>query len=102
MNRSANSRHHIFSLGVHQELTIKLLPAGRGIAGEADTGATGLPKIAENHGLNVDRSSQHVINVVDSPVMLGTLVLPGTKNGIARHDQLLFRVLRKVALSVFF
>ena len=72
----------------------------RGIAGEADAGAAGLAQVAEDHGLHVDRGAQHVVDVVDAAIVLGAIVQPGAEHGVARHDQLLVRILRKLVLGV--
>ena len=98
--RGANAGDHVFALRVHQELAVELLHAGRGIAGEAHAGAAGLAQVAEDHGLHVDGGAQHVVNVVDAAIGLGAIVEPGAEHGIARHHQLLVRVLRKLALGV--
>ena len=100
VDRSANAGDHVFALRVHQELAVKLFRAGGGIAREADAGAAGVAQIAEHHGLHVDRGAEHVVNVVDAAIVLGAIVLPGAEHGIARHDQLLVRVLREVLLGV--
>ena len=91
---------HVFALRVHQELAVKLLHAGRRIAGKAHAGAAGFAQVAEDHGLHVDGGAQHVVNVVDAAIGLGAIVQPGAKHGVARHHQLLVRVLRKLALGV--
>ena len=99
-NRSADAGDHVFALRVHQELAVEFFRAGGGIAGKADAGAAGVAEIAEDHGLHVDRGAEHVVDIVDAAVVLGAIVLPGAEHGIARHDQLFVRVLRKVALGV--
>ena len=100
MYRRADAGDHVFALRVHQELAVELLRAGGGIAGKAHAGAAGLAQIAEDHGLHVDRGAQHVVNVVDAAIVLGAIVQPGAEHGVARHHQLLVRVLREVALGV--
>ena len=100
MDRRADAGDHVLALRVHQELAVELLRAGRGVAGEAHARAAGLAQVAEDHGLHVDGGAQHVVDVVDAAIGLGAIVLPGAEHGVARHHQLLVRVLRKVALGV--
>ena len=37
--RHADSRHHIFSLGIHQKIALELVPAVGSIAGHGDSGS---------------------------------------------------------------
>ncbi len=76
VHRRAHARDHVLALRVHQELAVELFDAGGGIAREADAGAAGLAQIAEDHGLHVDRGAQHVVDIVDAAIVLGTVVLP--------------------------
>ena len=99
-DRSADAGDHVFALRVHQKLAVELLRSGGRIAGEAHARAAGVAEIAEDHGLHVDGGAQHVVDVVDATVVLGTIVLPGAEHGVARHDELLVRVLGKVAFGV--
>jgi len=73
---SANSGHHVFALSVHQKLTVKFLGAGRGITREAHARTAGVAQVAKDHGLHVDGSSEHVVNIVDTTIVLGAFVLP--------------------------
>src|SRR5581483_10215674 len=98
----SDAGHHIFTLRTHQEFAIELLHSGRRVASEADAGAAGLAQVAEYHGLDIHGCAEHVVNVVNATIVLGALVIPGTKNGIACHNELLLRILGEVALDVLF
>src|SRR3989441_4631666 len=99
-NRRADAGHHIFSLRVHQEFAIKLLRADCRITREANAGTAGLAKIPEYHCLHIDGGSEHVIDIVNAPVSLRALVVPGPEDGISSHDELFARVLRKLPPGV--
>src|SRR6185437_14503368 len=97
----ANTRHHVFTLRVHQELAIKFLDSGCRVASEADARSTGLSKIAEHHSLHVHRSAKLVRDVVDAAIDLGAIVIPGAENRVAGHGKLFQRLLWEVACGVF-
>ena len=102
-NRSAHARDDVLALRIQQEFAVELFRAGRGIAREADARAGGVAQVAVDHRLHVDRGAEHVVgNIVDAAIVLGAVVLPGAEHGVARHDQLLVRILREVALGVLF
>ena len=96
----ADAGDHVFALRVHEELAVELFHAGGGVAGESDAGAAGVAEIAEHHGLHVDGGAEHVIDVVDAAIGLGAVVHPGAEDGVARHDELVVRVLRELLLGV--
>src|ERR1041385_7201242 len=100
MHGRANARDHILSLRLHQELAVKLLRPNGGIAGKTDAGATGVAEVAEDHGLDIDRGAEHVVNIVNAAIMLGAIILPRTENSVASHHQLLMGILRKITLGV--
>ncbi len=91
----ADPRHHIFALGIDQELPIQALGPGRGIAGKEDAGGRVLPQVAKNHLLDVDGSSVVFGYFIDPAVDDGSVVVPGSKDGLHCHFQLEKRVLRK-------
>ena len=99
-HRRANAGNHIFALRVHQKFAVELFHSGGGIARETHARAAGVAEIAEDHGLHVDRGAEIVGDIVDAAIVLGAIVLPGAENRIARHHQLLVRVLREVVLGV--
>src|SRR6185312_16343068 len=79
VHRSADAGDNVLALRVHQKLAVKFFFAGGGIACEAYAGAAGVAEVSVNHGLHVDGSAEHVVNVVDSAVVLGAVVLPGAE-----------------------
>ena len=93
--RRTDSRHHVFALRVLQELAVESLLAGCRIASEAHAGRRSFTKVAEDHGLHVDRSAQVVGDLVQIAVKVGAVVEPGTEYGIARAGELRQRVLRE-------
>ena len=99
-DRSANAGHYILALRVHQELAVELLHTSGGVASETHTRSAGITEIPEHHGLHIDRSAQHIVDVVDPTIVLCAVVLPGAEHRITRHDELLVRVLGEVALGV--
>ena len=58
------------------------------------------PRLPYTIALHVDRGSQHVVDIIDTAIVLGSVVLPGAENGVARHDELIMRILREVALDM--
>ena len=62
--RSADAGDHVLALGIDQELAVELLVAGRRIARERHPRRRGLAHIAEHHGLDVNRSSPTLRDVV--------------------------------------
>ena len=51
--RITNTRHNVFTLGVHQNIAVHARVAGRGVTREANTRARILAHVAKHHGLNV-------------------------------------------------
>ena len=50
----ANARHHVFALGVDEEVAVRLVLARGRVAGEPDAGAAVVVAVAEHHRLHVD------------------------------------------------
>ena len=80
--------HHVFALGVGQELAHQLLLAGGGITGESNAGAGIVVQVAEYHGHDVHGSAPGVGDVVVTTVNIGTGVVPGTEHGADGFVQL--------------
>ena len=85
--------HHVFALGVHQELTKELLLAGGGVAGKGNAGTGGVAHVAEDHLLDVDSGAPGGGNVVHAAVVDGAGVVPGTEHGLDGAHKLLLGVL---------
>src|SRR6185437_6600121 len=102
VNRSTDAGHHVLTLRVHQEFAIEFLYAGSGIARKTHASSAGLTEVPEDHGLHVDRGAEIIRDVVDAAINFGAIVVPGAEDGVARHGELLQRILREVAARVFF
>jgi len=100
-NGGAHTGDDIFALRIHQELAVELIGASRRISRETHTCSAGVAKIAIDHRLHVDGCTEHVVDVVDTAIVLGAVVLPGTEHSVASHDELFARILREIALRVF-
>ena len=87
--------HHVLALGVDQELAVKLVGAGRRVAGEDDAGRAFLAHIAEHHGLDGDGGAPIVGNVVQAAIGYCSRVLPGAEHGGDGAPELSVDVLRK-------
>ena len=93
--RRAQARHHVLALRIDQELAVKLVGAGRGIAREHDAGRASLAHIAEHHGLDGDGGAPIVGNVVQAAIGDGARVLPGAEHGGDGAPELGVQVLRE-------
>ena len=93
--RRADAGDDVLALRVDQELAVELLGAGRRVAREADAGRRAIAGVAEHHHLHVDGGADRVGDVVDAAVFLGARVVPRAEHGVARHAQLLGRILRE-------
>src|SRR5262249_31773600 len=62
--RRSHTGDHVFTLGVDEELAVKYLFAGGGIARERNARSGFLASVAENHGLHVDGGAPLRGNVV--------------------------------------
>ncbi len=60
------------------------------------------PRLPIHHRLHVDRCTEHVVDVVDAAIVLGTIILPRAEHGIAGHHELFAWILREVTLGVLF
>ena len=93
--RCADAGDDVLALGVDQIFAVKLLLAGRRIAGESDASRRGLAHIAENHGLHIDRGAPAFGNVVQTAISNGALIHPRSEHRADCAPQLRVRVLRK-------
>ena len=91
----ANAGHHVFALRIQQELAPENLFARGRIAREADARAGSLAQIAEHHGLDIGGRADVVGNLFHAPIGDRVLAPPGAEHSVARHGELLARVLRK-------
>ena len=91
----AHAGDDVLALRVDQELAVKLVVAGRGIAGEDDTGSTPLAHIAEHHGLQGHGGAPVVGNVVQAAIGDGARVRPGAEHRGDRAPELHMQILRE-------
>ena len=92
---SADAGHHVFALGVLQELAHHLLGAGRGVAGEQHAGAAVVAHIAEHHRLDVDGGAHLLVDLVELAVFDRPFVHPAVEHGPDGRLQLVVAVLRE-------
>jgi hypothetical protein len=93
--RRAKPRDHVLALSIDQELAVKLLFPGGGIAGEYDAGRAPLAHIAEHHGLHGDRRAPIVGDVVEPPVGNSARIVPRAEHRGDRAPQLNVQILRE-------
>ena len=83
-----NTCHHVFALGIDEELAIEARFTGRRVAGKGDARGRGVAHIAKHHGLNIDRRAPAFRDVVHAPVELGPVIHPTGKDRAHRAPQL--------------
>ena len=91
----ADAGHDVLALGVDQEVAVRLVLAGRRVAGEADAGAGVVVAVAEHHRLHVDGGAEVVADALADPVGDGAGAVPAAEHGLDGAAQLLDRVLRE-------
>ncbi|OQB91751.1 MAG: hypothetical protein BWX83_00436 [Candidatus Cloacimonetes bacterium ADurb.Bin117] len=100
--RGADSRHHVFALGVDEVFAVEKVLAGGGVAGEGHAGGAGFAHVAENHGLNVHSGAPVVRDAVKLAVEDGAVVVPAIEHGENRAPKLFPGVIRKIVAGVVF
>ena len=93
--RRARPRHHVLALRVDEILSIQLMRAGRGVAGEGDAGRRRLAAVAEHHRLHVDGGAPVLGDVVQPAVGQRAGGVPGAENGVDGAPELGAGILRK-------
>ena len=99
--RCSNTGDHILALGIYQELAIETVGAGRGVAGETDTGRAIIAHIAEHHALHRNGSTPGFGNVMQTPIGMRTLVHPGAENGADGTPELFLWIAGEIAAQNF-
>ena len=94
--RHAHAGHHVFALGVHEELAVEEVLARGRVAGEGHAGARRLALVAEDHALHVDGRAQIVGDALGAAVDLGAMVVPALEDRDHRHVQLLDGIIREL------
>ncbi len=74
--RRAHTGDHVFALGIDQVLAVEHFFAGRRVTGKSHARSAGLPKIPEDHRLNVDRGTPLVRDMIFATVDHRAIVVP--------------------------
>ena len=101
MHRRADSRHHVFTLRVEQEIAVEDLLARGRIAREANSGARIISRIPKNHLHDIYGGSQQAGDVFHAAIGHGFFRHPGFKHGADGAPELLRRDLPEKAGRVF-
>ena len=99
--RHAHAGHHVFALGVHEELAVEEVLAGGRVAGEGHAGARRLAFVAEDHALHVDGRPQIVGDALRAAVHLGAMVVPALEHGHDGQVELLQGIVREGSPALF-
>ena len=78
-----------------EEVAVRLVLAGRRVAGEADAGAGVVVAVAEHHRLHVDGRAEVVADALADAVGDGPGAVPAAEHRLDGAAQLLHRVLRE-------
>ena len=89
----ADAGHDVLALRVDQEVPVRSLGPGGGVAGEPDARARVVVAVAEDHRLHVDRGPEVVRDVLPVAVGDGPGAVPAAEHGLDRAAQLLGRLL---------
>lgn len=71
-----NAGNHILALSIYEELTIELLLAGAGTAGEEHTSSRGVAHVAKHHTLHIYCSALQPCDLVYAPVLVRSGTVP--------------------------
>ena len=89
----ADTRHHVLALGVHEEVAVRLVLTGGGVAREPHARARVVVTVPEHHGLHVDRRAEVVIDLLPDAIGDGPCAVPALEHGLDRTVELLARLL---------
>ncbi|GBF26345.1 hypothetical protein MnTg02_01383 [bacterium MnTg02] len=93
--RRADTGNHVLALSIHQKLTIELILARRWVAGKGNAGRAVVPHIPKHHGLNIDRCSPFIRDIVQPSIGFRARGLPGPENGGDGAPKLFMNILRE-------
>ena len=91
----ADAGDDVLALRVDEEVAVRLVLAGGGVAREADTGAAVVVAIAEHHRLHVDRSAEVVADALTDPIRDGAGAVPAAEHRFDGALELHQRILRE-------
>src|SRR5262245_41156996 len=97
----AHAGHDVFALRIDEKFTVENSFAGSGIAGESDAGAGVVARVAEHHGLDVDRRAPFVRNTVLAAIDNRAIIHPGTEDGANSSLELFPRIVGKFLAGAF-
>ena len=98
--RRSNTCNHVFALGVDEVFAEDDVFAGRGVSGEGNAGSAVVAHVSEDHGLNVDGSSDGIVNLFFASINDGSVVVPASEDGFDGFLKLFAAVLWEVASRV--
>jgi len=93
--RCSDASNNVFALSIKQIFTIELILSGCWVSGEGYTCPAVCPHIAEDHTLDIHRSSPRIRNVVQFTVGNGPFSIPRFKNCTDSPPQLFQRIFGK-------
>ena len=96
----ADARDHVLALRVGEVVAVDARGAGAGVPRERDAGARPLPRVAERHGLHIDRGAQGVRDALLPPVEPRALGVPRVEDRADREVELLARILRELVAGL--
>ena len=92
----ADAGHDVLALGVAEEVAVRTVLPGGGVAGERDSGARVVAFISEHHRLDVHRGAEVVGDALESAVVASALPVPALEDGLDRVPELLLGILGEV------
>ena len=96
----ANTRHHIFPLGVDEEIPFNLFVACRGVAGHGHPRGGVVAHVAKDHCLDVHGRAQIMGDAGRVAVINGPFAVPRLKHSFGGQPQLLIRVGGEIHVGV--
>ncbi len=96
----ADTRHNIFTLGIHQVFTHHFLIAGGRVAGEGHAGAGVIAHVPEDHRHDIDGSAEIIGDVGGFAVIHGALAHPRFEHGLGGQFHLLVDILGEIRLDM--
>src|SRR4029077_204003 len=97
-----NSRDHVLTLRIGEEIPIKTLFARRGISRETNSRAGILSRIPKKHLPHIYSGSEKTGNVLDAAIGHGLFRHPGFKHCADGAPELLRRIFRKGLTMLLF